>query len=386
MRRMQHVLAVMAVAALGSLVAFAQAPQQPAAGSTGSGPPGGAAPGRGGPAGPASFFITSVGKGDGANYGGLAGADAYCAQMAQGGGIADAAGTHVARVSEHAGPGRPAGGQRARPHRRRARGTTHAARSSPTTSPTCTATSSATAISINKTFALNEKGTPVNGVGDMPNQHDILTGSDSTRPRASPATVDTTCNNYTSNRRRRARQRRVARPPRSHRRRQLVVERRAQIARLQPAEPGRNRRRGSALLLRGELERSDRSCVRVGSDRSQAAIRTIRTNRTTERSERDLFFDLPVGERLRAELDVGDIRIAVRGRHVARLLLLRVLTAGSLLLTAFDAAPFRAHAWRRWVLRFVPCGAFSIHHRRADPRQRLSSARRLRVSMLVSCA
>ena len=42
--------------------------------------------------------------------------------------------------------------------------------------------------SINKTFALTEKGTVVNGVGDMPNQHDILTGSDSIRPRASPAT------------------------------------------------------------------------------------------------------------------------------------------------------------------------------------------------------
>src|ERR1043166_5056704 len=31
---------------------------------------------------PMSFFVTSVGKGDGANYGGLAGADAYCQQMA----------------------------------------------------------------------------------------------------------------------------------------------------------------------------------------------------------------------------------------------------------------------------------------------------------------
>ena len=30
---------------------------------------------------PMSFFITSVGKGDGANYGGLAGADAYCQQL-----------------------------------------------------------------------------------------------------------------------------------------------------------------------------------------------------------------------------------------------------------------------------------------------------------------
>jgi hypothetical protein len=31
---------------------------------------------------PMSFFVTSVGKGDGANYGGLAGADAYCQSMA----------------------------------------------------------------------------------------------------------------------------------------------------------------------------------------------------------------------------------------------------------------------------------------------------------------
>src|SRR2546429_1557235 len=37
---------------------------------------------RGGPPPPMSFFITSVGKGDGANYGGLAGADAYCQMMA----------------------------------------------------------------------------------------------------------------------------------------------------------------------------------------------------------------------------------------------------------------------------------------------------------------
>ena len=71
MRRMQHVLAVIGVAAIGTLVAFAQAPQQPAAGAPAQGG------GRGGAAaGPASFFITSVGKGDGANYGGIAGADA----------------------------------------------------------------------------------------------------------------------------------------------------------------------------------------------------------------------------------------------------------------------------------------------------------------------
>src|SRR5258708_42507 len=37
--------------------------------------------GRGGPPQPMSFFITSVSKGEGANYGGLAGADAYCQKL-----------------------------------------------------------------------------------------------------------------------------------------------------------------------------------------------------------------------------------------------------------------------------------------------------------------
>ena len=36
---------------------------------------------RGGPPPPMSFFVTSVGKGDGANYGGVAGADAYCQML-----------------------------------------------------------------------------------------------------------------------------------------------------------------------------------------------------------------------------------------------------------------------------------------------------------------
>src|SRR2546422_11775870 len=31
---------------------------------------------------PMSFFVTNVGKGDGANYGGVAGADAYCQSLA----------------------------------------------------------------------------------------------------------------------------------------------------------------------------------------------------------------------------------------------------------------------------------------------------------------
>src|SRR5690348_8220959 len=88
MRRMSAFTAAMAFAAIGSLVVFAQAPQQPPAGQApaAGAPQGGRGQGRGdgrGAANPTSFFITSVGKGDGANYGGLAGADAYCAERAK---------------------------------------------------------------------------------------------------------------------------------------------------------------------------------------------------------------------------------------------------------------------------------------------------------------
>ena len=50
---------------------------------------------------------------------------------------------------------------------------------------------------INKQFALNEKGEVINGRGDMPNRHDILTGSQSDG-RAYPAGEDRTCRNWTS--------------------------------------------------------------------------------------------------------------------------------------------------------------------------------------------
>src|SRR5215218_1300215 len=91
MTTVTRVIATCATAGLLTVVIAAQAPQQqppaggaaaPAQGAPAQGRPGGAAAGRGAPAGPPSFFITSVGKGDGANYGGVAGADAYCQQMA----------------------------------------------------------------------------------------------------------------------------------------------------------------------------------------------------------------------------------------------------------------------------------------------------------------
>ena len=73
MNRMLLILAALALAAVpGSYLLLAQQPAAPA-GAPSRGP---AAPPQ-----PMSFFITSAPKGDGANYGGLAGADAYCQQL-----------------------------------------------------------------------------------------------------------------------------------------------------------------------------------------------------------------------------------------------------------------------------------------------------------------
>jgi hypothetical protein len=193
MRKTQYVLAVLAMAALGSIVALALAPapgQQPGQGRAGGG-------GRGGPAGPASFFITSVGKGDGANYGGIAGADAYCAQMAQAGGLATPDGrTWRAYLSQPATGGRPAVNARDRIGAGpwfNARGQLIANNVADLHGDVQRDRNS-----VNKVTALNEKSEQVNGVGDMPNQHDIITGSDS-HGRAVAGDADTTCGNYTSN-------------------------------------------------------------------------------------------------------------------------------------------------------------------------------------------
>ena len=201
MRRMQHFVAAIALAGVSSLVAYAQAPQQPAGGApaqpgaAGQGRAGGG--GRGGPQGPPSFFITSVGKGDGANYGGLAGADAYCAQMAQAGNIATPQGrTWRAYLSATAANGQPAVNARDRIGAGpwyNAKGVLIANNVADLHGDVQRDRNQ-----VNKNNALNEKGGTVNGVGDTPNQHDIITGSDSLG-RAVAGSDDTTCSNYTSN-------------------------------------------------------------------------------------------------------------------------------------------------------------------------------------------
>jgi hypothetical protein len=144
---------------------------------------------------PMSFFITSVGMGDGANLGGLAGADKHCQSLASAVGAGNR--TWRAYLSTQ-----PMGGQPGVNARDRIG-----------TGPWYNAKGQIIAASvadlhgdverdrnnIRKPTALNEKGEEVKGVGDKPNEHDILTGSDShgRAPLGAPNT--TTCNNWTSN-------------------------------------------------------------------------------------------------------------------------------------------------------------------------------------------
>ena len=158
--------------------AFAQTPAQPQA-----------------PA-PMSFFITSVGKGDGANLGGLAGADAHCNTLAQASGAQLAAGrAWRAYLSATDTSGKPIHARD-----RIGAGPWHNAKGALIAANVADLHGDIIRDrnQINKVNALTEKGSPVNGVGDTPNMHDMLTGSDA-EGRALPGTADTNCNNWTSN-------------------------------------------------------------------------------------------------------------------------------------------------------------------------------------------
>jgi hypothetical protein len=143
---------------------------------------------------PMGFFITSVGLGNGGNLGGLAGADAHCQALATAAGagartwrayLSVNGGGQTPQVNARdrigAGPWYNASGQRiawdvADLHGDHQRDSNN----------------------IRKPTALNERGEPVNGVGDTPNQHDMLTGSDS-HGRALPGSAQVnTCNNWNS--------------------------------------------------------------------------------------------------------------------------------------------------------------------------------------------
>jgi len=134
-----------------------------------------------------SFFITSAGPGDGANLGGLEGADRHCHTLADAVGAGDRTwraylsttgegATVHARDRIGPGPWYNAKGVMVAQHVEDLHGENN---------------------KLSKENSLNEKGEMVNGRGDQPNMHDVLTGSnlDGT---AFTGEGYTNCGNWTS--------------------------------------------------------------------------------------------------------------------------------------------------------------------------------------------
>ncbi|NGO55790.1 hypothetical protein [Allomesorhizobium camelthorni] len=126
-----------------------------------------------------SFFITSQGPGNGANLGGLAGADAHCTSLAEAAGSSGKTWrAYLSTSSENAkdrigsGPWFNQKGEKIADD---------------------VASLHSDANNITKDTALNEKGEVVSGRGDQPNRHDILTGS---MPDGTVA-ADQTCGDWT---------------------------------------------------------------------------------------------------------------------------------------------------------------------------------------------
>ena len=135
-----------------------------------------------------TFFVTSAGLGKGADLGGLEGADRHCQALAQAAG----AGGHTwhAYLSTQAVGGAQAVNARDRIGRGPWRSATGVVIAKDPDELHGTN-------NLNKQTALTEKGEMVNGRGDTPNRHDILTGS-TPDGRAFPPGEDRTCSNWTS--------------------------------------------------------------------------------------------------------------------------------------------------------------------------------------------
>ena len=139
---------------------------------------------------PMGFFVTSAGMGDGANLGGLEGADAHCQKLAA------AAGSKKSKW-------------RAYLSTQVKKGRGIAARDRIGTGPWYNSRGELIATNVDqlhlgpnltKRTALDENGKVVNGRGDKPNQHDMLTGTKNDGTAYFPwQKGDHTCNNWTSN-------------------------------------------------------------------------------------------------------------------------------------------------------------------------------------------
>lgn len=138
---------------------------------------------------PMGFFVTSTGMGNGADLGGLEGADAYCGQLAEAAGSTDREWRAYLSTQED--------GKRGISARYRIG-----------SGPWYNALGELVASDLDelhlnpniiKRTAVDENGKRVNGVGDSPNQHDILTGSMADGMAYFPwQEGDHTCSNWTS--------------------------------------------------------------------------------------------------------------------------------------------------------------------------------------------
>jgi hypothetical protein len=136
-----------------------------------------------------TFFVTNTGIGTGGNLGGLTGADAHCQALANAGGSGDH--TWRAYLSASATANGPAVNARDRI------GTGPWYNSGGVLIASNVDQLHGADNHINKENAVTQNLDPVNGVGDTPNVHDILTGS---RPdgTAFAGNDDLTCGNWTS--------------------------------------------------------------------------------------------------------------------------------------------------------------------------------------------
>ena len=165
------IVSAIAITLLGSAAVFAaQAPQQPM-----------------------TFFVTSTTPTGTGNLGGLAGADQICQNLAAASGAGNR--TWHAYLSTQAQGGRPAVNARGRI----GAGPWYNAKGAMIAAGVADlhGDQQRDRNNIQKATVLDEKGQSIKGVGDMPNEHDMLTGSDSDG-RAFTDGIDHTCANWTA--------------------------------------------------------------------------------------------------------------------------------------------------------------------------------------------
>jgi hypothetical protein len=144
-----------------------------------------------------SFFITSEGAGDGANFGGLEGADTHCTALAKSAGSSKTWAAYLSNsmvIDRSSGSPKVTNGVSARD--RIGTGPWHNTKGDLIAKDVDDLHSAN--MNINLKTGLDENGKEINGRSNKPNEHDILTGTDS-NGYFSTAGGDTTCGNWTSN-------------------------------------------------------------------------------------------------------------------------------------------------------------------------------------------